>query len=101
MIAYILLGLVFLDTVASSYAVEKVRDSEALEYVSGDQTNAVKGLARSAIAGLLTGKNLLERKVNEMKKLAQQKASEARKSISKSAKKQKEKMRQKIGELKK
>jgi len=99
LIAYISLGLVALDTIASSYAVEQVRNSQALRYISGDQTNAVKGLARSAIAGLLTGKDLLERKANEMKKLAQQKASEAKESMTKSVKKQKEKVKKKIGEL--
>ena len=64
----ILLIILIIDFVASNYAIQKVRCQIALRLISGDRTNEVKRLARSAIVSLLTGKNYLERRIDELKK---------------------------------
>ncbi len=67
-IAVVLLALILLDVLASTYAVEKVKHSIRLKLIPGDQTYEVKKLAGHAIAQLLTGKNHLERRIAELQK---------------------------------
>ena len=66
--AIILISLFLLDTIASTYAVQKVKHSIKLKLISGDQTNEIKKLARRAIAQLVTRKNYLERRIDELQK---------------------------------
>ncbi|MBQ7802380.1 hypothetical protein IJ380_00740 [Candidatus Saccharibacteria bacterium] len=67
-LAIVLVVLFLIDLVASTYAVEKVKRSIKLKFITGDQTNEIKKLAGRAIAQLLTGKNYLERRVEKLQK---------------------------------
>ena len=106
-VAGALLVLVALDTIASTYAVKQVEHSKELEKISGDQTNEIKKLARAAIKQLLTGKQFLERKVDETKQKVvettqktTQKVIETKDSVKEAVKIQQDKVKQKLDELK-
>ena len=54
-----------LDVFASAYAVGVVKNNRELHYISGDQTNEIKRLARLAILQFITGKNIVEQKFRQ------------------------------------
>lgn len=100
-VAYVLLTLVALDTIASTYAVKKVEHSVALKMISGDQTNEIKKLARRAIAQLVTGKTFLEQKVDATKKSVKKTVTKQTKKIKKKVASQKKKIQKSVDNLKK
>lgn len=70
-LAQICAAILALDIFASSYAVGAIKNNKELRRITGDQTNEIKRLARSAIAQLITGKTLAEQKFATTKKRAQ------------------------------
>lgn len=57
--------ILILDMLASAYAIGVIKNNRELHYVSGDQTNEIKRLARLAILQFITGKNIVEQKFRQ------------------------------------